>query len=117
MFFVLVDSHSKWAEVVEITSTTSPAIIKVLRQFFATYGLPKEIISGQQFSYTEFQIFLKSNGVKHIRCAPYHPSNGVVERFIQTFKKGVRAVVTEDATFHQKLMNFLLVYCTTPHIA
>ena len=38
MFFVLVDSHSKWAEVVEIKSTTSAATIKVLRQFFTTYG-------------------------------------------------------------------------------
>ena len=34
MFFVLVDSHSKWAEVVEMSSTTSAATIKVLRQFF-----------------------------------------------------------------------------------
>ena len=115
MFFVLVDSHSKWAEVVEMKSTTSAATIKVLRQFFATYGLLEQIVSdnGPQFS-TNF--FLKSNGVKHIRWVPYHPSyNGAVERFIQTFKKGIRAAVTEDATFHQKLINLLLVNRTTPH--
>ena len=52
MFFVLVDSHSKWAEVVEMKSTTSAATIKVLRQFFATYGLLEQIVSdnGPQFS-------------------------------------------------------------------
>ena len=92
--------------------------IKVLRQFFVTYGLLEQIVSdnGPQFSSTEFHIFLKSNGVKHIRCAPCHPSsNRAVERFILTFKKGIRVAVTEDATFHQKLMNFLLVYRITPH--
>ena len=40
---------------------------------------------------------------------------GAVEQFIQTIKKGVRVAVTEDTTFHQKMMNFLLVYWTTPH--
>ena len=33
MFFVLVDSHSKWAEVVEMSITTSAATIKILRVF------------------------------------------------------------------------------------
>ena len=38
-----------------------------------------------------------------------------VERFIQTFKKAIRAGGTQGATFHQRLMNFLLVYRSTPH--
>ena len=118
MFFVIVDSHSKWAEVVEMKNTTSAATITVLRQYFATYGLPEQVVSdnGPQFTSSEFRIFLKSNGVKHIRCVPYHPSsNGVVERFIQTFKKALRAGGMQAVTVHQRLMNFLLVYRTTPH--
>ena len=59
--------------------------------------------------------YFKSNGVKYIRSAPYHPSsNGAVERFIQTFKKAIRAG-GQEATFHQRLINFLLVYQMTPH--
>ena len=46
----------------------------------------------------------------------YHPSsNGAIERFIQTFKKALKAGGTQAATVHQRLMNFLLVYRTTPH--
>ena len=62
----------------------------------------------------EFKALLKSNGVKHIRCSPYHPSsNGAVERFVQTFKKAMRAQKPE--CFHHRLMAFLLTYRITPH--
>ena len=51
---------------------------------------------------------IESEMQKHIRCAPYHPSsNGAVERFIQAFKKGLRATGTKEATFCQDLMYFL----------
>ena len=75
-------------------NTTATVTIKELRQLFAAQGLPEQVVSdnGPQFASSEFSLFLKSNGVKHIRCAPYHPSsNGAVERFIQTFKKAMKA--------------------------
>ena len=118
MFFVIVDAHSKWAEVIEKKSTTAAATITELKRLFATYGLPEQVVTdnGPQFSASEFSTFLKSNGVKHIRCVPYHPSsNGAVERFIQTFKKAIRAGGTQGTTFHQRLMSFLLVYRSTPY--
>ena len=44
--------------------------------------------NGLQFVAHEFAEFLRVNGVKHIRVAPYHPSsNGVVERLVQSFKQ------------------------------
>ena len=40
-----------------------------------------------QFAAHEFAEFLRVNGVKHNRVAPYHPSsNGAVERLVQSFK-------------------------------
>ena len=41
MMLVTVDAHSKWPEVMLTSSTTSQATIRVLRQLFATYGLPQ----------------------------------------------------------------------------
>ena len=118
MFFVIVDSHSKWAEVIEMKNTTAVATIKELRQLFAAQDLPEQVVSDNRpwFATSEFSLFLKSNGVKHVRCALYHPSsNGAVERFIQTFKEAMKAGGTQGTTFHQRLVNFLLVYRFIPH--
>ena len=104
MIFVIVDAHSKWAEVIEMKSTTAAATITELRWLFATYGLPEQVVTdnGPQFFASEFSSFLKSNGLKHIRRVPYHPSsNGAVERFIQIFKKAIRAGGRQGITFHQ----------------
>ena len=61
-------------------------------------------------------MFLKQNGVKHIRCAPYHPSsNGLAERFVQTFKTAMKVNGANSSNLSQKLNSFLLSYRNTPH--
>lgn len=68
-----------------MSNTTSTATIGVLRQLFAAYGLPSQVVTDNdtQFTSEEFATFMKMNGIKHIRSAPYHPAtNGLVERFV-----------------------------------
>lgn len=118
MFLIIVDAYSKWMDVVMMTSTTSENTINALRYLFSSYGLPVEIVSdnGPQFVSEEFEIFLKENGVRHIRSAPYHPaSNGEAERAVRTFKQAMKNMASETGTLHQKLAAFLLSYRTTPH--
>ena len=118
MFFVIVDSHSKWLEVIPMTSTSTEKTIAVLRNLFASYGLPEQLVSdnGPQFTSAEFNDFMKGNGIKHIRTAPYHPaSNGEAERFVQVFKHSLKAGRNDPGTLHQKLTRFLLTYRSTPH--
>ena len=90
-FFIIVD---QWPEVVAIKKTTAQATICKLCQLFSCYGLPEKVYicdDDPQFMSEEFEAFLKSNGVKHIHCFPYHPSsNGAMERFVQRFKKAMR---------------------------
>ena len=97
-----------------MTSTTSLATIRELRKIFTTFRLPEQLVSdnGPQFVLAEFSQFLKSNGIKHIKSAPYAPStNGIAERFVQSFK---RAMLTNDTLpLDQTLANFLLQYCIT----
>ena len=58
---------------------------------------------------TNFQIFAKQNGIKHILLTPYHPrSNGQAERFVQTFKK-------RGGSIKEKLARFLFNYRNTPN--
>ena len=113
-----MDAYSKWPEVVELRSATAAKTIEVLRQLFARYGLPEQVVSdnGSQFTSEEFEEFMKRNGIKHTFSAPYHPAtNGLVERFVQTFKKAMKAGCTDGKTLQHQLASFLLSYRTSPH--
>ena len=117
MYLVVVDAHSKWPEVHVMDSTTASKTIQVLRGLFSRYGIPHILVSdnGPQFCSEEFAMFLKSNGVKHIRSAPYHPStNGLAERFVQTFKHALKSS-RGSTQVQQRLDTFLLTYRNTPH--
>jgi transposase InsO family protein len=78
-------------------TTTSTKTIEALRMIFCRTGIPKQIVSdnGPQFTSGEFENFTKQNGIKHSKSAPFHPAtNGLVERFVQTFKNSMRMNVS-----------------------
>lgn len=118
MFLLVLDAYSKWLEIFLMPTTTSNKTIETLRALFARYGLPEQIVSdnGPQFTSDEFKWFCKSNGVRHITGAPYHPStNGAIEQAVQTMKKSLKSTVNESGTIQTKLSRFLMSYRTTPH--
>ena len=66
-------------------TTTSIETFAVLRNIFATHGLPVQVVTdnGPQFISKEFAEFVGQNGIKHVRSSPYHrASNGQTELFI-----------------------------------
>ena len=72
--------------------------------------------NGPQFVSDEFATFAKKNGIRHIRCAPYHPaSNGLAERFVQTFKRAMKASHNDGRSPSHRLAEFLMTYRATPH--
>ena len=88
MFTLIIDGHSKWVEIFKTSSTTSAATIQLLRSTFARFSIPQTIVSdnGSCFTSSEFEEFLKLNGIAHLLTAPYHPqSNGLAERMVQAF--------------------------------
>ena len=95
MFLIVVDAHSKWLEVIPVRSTTSSSTIEVLRDLFARFGIPDQIVTdnGAQLVSEEFQAFVRSNGIRHLTSAPYHPAtNGLAERAVQTSKQALHAM-------------------------
>ena len=117
MLFIAMDAHSKWPEVCVMNSTTAGRTVAVLREMFACNGIPCLVVSdnGPQFISEEFQHFLASNGVKHLCCAPYHPSsNGAVERLVQTVKQALKSGQSQGVSLETTLATFLMQYRSTP---
>lgn len=119
-WLVWIDAHTKFAGASIVKNADSASTIRVLREVFGFFGVPDQIVSdkGTPLVSEEFSAFLRSNGVRHIRSAPYHPqTNGEAERFVQTLKKGLRAE-GDAAPLHVlelRLQQFLLSYRTTQH--
>ena len=98
-----------------MTSSTSGATIEKLRITFATRGLPEMVVTdnGSNFVSSEFENFLKMNGIWHIRTAPYHPaSNGPAERAVKTFKDSMKKI--KEGSMETRVSRFLSRYRITP---
>ena len=118
MFLIIVDAHSKWPEVELMSSTTSTQTIDRLRTIFARYGVLAQVVTdnGPQFTSAEFQLFLKTNGIKHITTAPFHPvTNGQAERFVQNFKHAMKCEKQSTSQLQTNIAKFLLAYRNTAH--
>ncbi len=51
-----------------------------------------------------------------MKSAPYHPaSNGLAERFVQSFKQSLKASSNDGRSLNQRLASYLLTYRTTKH--
>ena len=90
----------------------------VLWEIIARFSLPQQVFSdnGPQFTSSEFQQIISSNGVKHITTATYYPSsNGAAERLVQTVKQAVRAGLQRGDSLQRSLAAFLLRYRAKPH--
>ena len=113
-FLIIIDAHSKWLDVHMTNSSSSLATIEKLRSSFATFGIPKVIVTdnGTSFTSKEFQMFVTQNGISHLRSAPNHPAtNGLAERAVQTFKEGMMKM---SGPLETRLAKFLFHYRITP---
>ena len=61
MFLIVIDSHSKWLEVIPTSGSTSQVPIDKLHQIFATHGLPELCVTdnGSAFISEEFSLFFR----------------------------------------------------------
>ncbi|CAH8288100.1 unnamed protein product [Schistosoma rodhaini] len=117
IYLILVDSFSKWPEILPIAPPSTTRTIQLLNQIFAQHGLPETIVTdnGSQFTSSQFREFCLQNSINHVRSPPYHPqSNGQAERFVDTFKRAMLKARGEGTT-HDIIERFLIVYRTTPH--
>lgn len=75
MLLVIVHAHSKWMDIQPTKTSTSLVTIENSDKVFLIFGIPKILVSeiGTSFTNTEFEAFMKQNGINHVRSAPFHP--------------------------------------------
>lgn len=106
---MVVDYFSRYMEVQMLTTTTSTAVISILKSLFARHGIPSILVSdnGPQYSSKEMQEFAALYGFQHVTSSPHHPqSNGMAERAVKTAKN----LLEKSADPHMALLS----YRTTP---
>ncbi|XP_058817303.1 uncharacterized protein K02A2.6-like [Topomyia yanbarensis] len=116
-YLILVDSFSKWPEVIQTKDITSVATLRMLRGVFARFGAPETLVTdnGTQFTSEQLEKFCHDNAILHLKTAPFHPqSNGLAERFVDTFKRALRKISAKGGTVDEAIDTFLLCYRSTP---
>ncbi|XP_048515581.1 uncharacterized protein K02A2.6-like [Athalia rosae] len=118
MYLVIVDSFSKWLDVMKMKHITSRIMILAMGEYFVTWGFPNVLVSdnGPSLVSEKFESFLKRNGILHVRTAPYHSaSNGAAENAVKTFKKHFKLLVEDHVKKEVALTQVLLSLRNTPH--
>ena len=119
MYLIIVDSYSKWPEVVNFHQNAKASkLVDVFQTLFARYGLADHVVTdnGRQFASREFGNFLEFNRVKHTFSPRYHPAtNGAAENFVGTLKDKVSKIIQGGAKVEVAINKFLFDYRSIPH--
>jgi hypothetical protein len=118
LYLIVIDAHSKWLEVLSVSSTSANHCINHLRELFARYGIPVHIVSdnGPPFTSSEFKHFLMMNGIKHTLSPPYHPqTNGQAENSVRFVKTKLKQALRDNLDSSIALNNILFNYRNSVH--
>ena len=121
---IIVDSYSKWLEVIPVATQSTEILINEFRKLFVTHGIPETIVSdnGSSFTSHAFKQFCESNHIKLIFTAAYHPSsNGQAERYVQTTKYTLTKMFSNcrypsENEWNRNLSQFLITQHVTPNV-
>jgi len=119
-FLFIGDRFSGWTDVFGIPSgsdiTGAAALTRLLRSYFATFGVPKEISTDGSPEFTAFvtKRFLETWGVQHRVSSCYFPqSNGHAEVAVKSAKRLFMANVSPNGdlnndSFYEPCYNFVI---------
>lgn len=113
-YFILVDAYSKWPEVYKMTQTTTKVTLAAITDCCTRWGMMTTLVTdnGPQFTSALFQQYCKDHTITHLTSPPYHPSsNGLAERFVDTFKRALEKSQGTD----EEVKEYLGIYRATPH--
>lgn len=109
MLLIAVDAHLKWLEVIPMSSTTAGKTIKVLRNMFARWGIPEQLVTDNDPQFTRVQSIRHVQWDKKYLHSSLPPSqqwgSGIQ---VQTVKKALQAGHQRGTPLEHCLAAFLL---------
>ena len=119
-WLLMIDAKSKFPFVADMgNDTTATNVCNALEHAIDLFGPPEVLVSdnGPPFNSYTMKTFFNFHGIKHLNSPPYHPaSNGLVERFVRSFKEGIKKEQQSGQTDkHLAVRNFLRSYRWSPH--
>ena len=116
--FVVIDDHSRYPVVKQVSSTSAKVVLPVLEEVFCMFGVPRVLRSdnGPPFSSFAFRDFARHQGFTHRRTTQLWPrANGLCERFMRCQGKVIRNAKVSGHSHEKELLEFLRTYRATPH--
>ena len=121
-YLVVGDRLSGWTEILAATSGTTVSgasgLIRHLRSFFSTFGVPEELSSdgGPEFSASLTQDFLKRWGIRHrVSSVAFPQSNGRAEVAVKAAKRILMSNISQTGELdNDKLLRAMLQQRNTP---
>jgi len=101
MCIVIIDTHSKWTDVLLTSSASAVSTVRLCRRVFATHGVPVCIVSDNGGSYI-------GKTFKEFTLHP--PSNGLTENAVEHSNGGMKKMRGDgdlDTCFSRFLFNYL----------
>ena len=89
-YLVVIDYFSRYIEIVFLTRITSDQVIGKLKNIFARWGIPEQIVtdSGTQFTSATFKKFAKDYNFQQVFSSPHHhQANGEAESGVKIAKR------------------------------
>ena len=87
-YLIVVDSYSKWPEVLRCRRPTMGTTIGFLHELFVRFGVVDCVVSDNGNQFKEFSEIFQ---IKHITTQQYHPrSNSQAECFVDTLKRALK---------------------------
>ena len=117
-FLAIVDRFSNWLSVFQLSKDTSECLLTVLRNYFATFGIPITFTSDGAKIFTSKLVedFFNRYGVVHRVTTAYNPkSNKRAEIAVKSAKRMIRTNLSQSGSLDtDKMTRALLQHRNTP---
>ena len=106
---VCVDAFSKFVWLFPLREATTASTIKCLKSIFASFGVPKVLVSdnAKQFTSNVFSRFCFDSSIQHVTTVPYYPNPSQAERVNRNLRSALIAYHSERHTSWDTKLHWL----------